>query len=476
MGLFGRRGRESQKTAAGARKFDLNIEEVLDGWEVRHAIREIIANAIDEQILTGTADMEIRQTGKKSFTILDRGRGIRPEHLTQNENAEKLSGKAPVIGRFGVGLKDALAVLSRRDVNVRISSRHCTLTTSLVGKHGFEDITTLHALVGPPGDDNMVGTEVMLENVEPVEVEGAKSLFRRFNGEDTLESTKYGDVIRKDGGPGRIYTNGVLVATEDNFLFSYDITKPTKKMRQMLNRERVNVGRQAYTERVKSILMDAKSAGVVRLLAGDVGGHETGMQHDETNWLDVSVRACKLLNAADENVVFATAGEQRKMASTIDDARREGRNVITIPDSVGDKLASAMDEDGGAVRDMRRYVEDLNERFEFQYVRPEDLTPTERRVWDITESILRLVGAPHLVGSLRISETMRPGRIDANGLCEGERITIKRSALSSMEGYAGVLLHEAAHATSGEGDVTREFESKLTWMLGRVAVLALERG
>lgn len=317
MGLFGRRGREQRKPASGVRKFDLNIEEVLDGWEVRHAIREIIANAIDEQILTGTVDMEIRQTAKKSFTIRDRGRGIRPEHLTQNENAEKMSGKAPVIGRFGVGLKDALAVLSRRGVNVRISSRHCTLTTSLAEKHGFEDISTLHALVGPPDDDNMAGTEVTLDNVEPAEMEGAKSLFRRFNGEDTLESTKYGDVIRTDGGPGRIYVNGVLVATEDNFLFSYDITKPTKKLRRMLNRERTNVGRQAYTERIKSILMDAKSAGVARMLAGDVGGHETGMQHDETNWLDVSVRACKLLNAADDNVVFATAGEQREMVSII---------------------------------------------------------------------------------------------------------------------------------------------------------------
>ena len=36
------------------KKFDLNIEEVLEDWEVYHALREIISNALDEQILSKT--------------------------------------------------------------------------------------------------------------------------------------------------------------------------------------------------------------------------------------------------------------------------------------------------------------------------------------------------------------------------------------------------------------------------------------
>ena len=42
--------------------FDLNMEEVLENWEVFHAIREIIANALDEQLITGTQKIEIYQT------------------------------------------------------------------------------------------------------------------------------------------------------------------------------------------------------------------------------------------------------------------------------------------------------------------------------------------------------------------------------------------------------------------------------
>ena len=32
------------------RYFDLNIEEILDNWKIHHGIREIISNALDEQL------------------------------------------------------------------------------------------------------------------------------------------------------------------------------------------------------------------------------------------------------------------------------------------------------------------------------------------------------------------------------------------------------------------------------------------
>ncbi len=40
--------------------FDLNIERVLKDWTVAHAVREVIANALDEQILTNTAAVASR--------------------------------------------------------------------------------------------------------------------------------------------------------------------------------------------------------------------------------------------------------------------------------------------------------------------------------------------------------------------------------------------------------------------------------
>jgi hypothetical protein len=69
--------------------FDLNIEKVLEHWMIPFAIRELIANALDEQALTGTADPVICKDDTGCWHVRDSGRGVRYEHLTQNENAEK---------------------------------------------------------------------------------------------------------------------------------------------------------------------------------------------------------------------------------------------------------------------------------------------------------------------------------------------------------------------------------------------------
>jgi len=68
------------------KKFDLNIEKILENWEVYHGIREIIANAIDEQILTGSKDMAIFKDVNNRWHIRDYGSGLKYEHLTQNES------------------------------------------------------------------------------------------------------------------------------------------------------------------------------------------------------------------------------------------------------------------------------------------------------------------------------------------------------------------------------------------------------
>ncbi len=134
--------------------FDLNIEQVLEHWEPEHAVREIIANALDEQVLTKSKPIEIYQKDGK-WHIRDYGRGIQYMHFTQNENKEKL--EAPnLIGKFGVGLKDALAVFYRKGITVEINSKYAYITLIMAKKSGF-DIETLHASFDEPKDANMVG-------------------------------------------------------------------------------------------------------------------------------------------------------------------------------------------------------------------------------------------------------------------------------------------------------------------------------
>lgn len=42
-------------------KIDSNFEQVTEKWEVFHALREIIATALDEQVLTRSKDIRIER-------------------------------------------------------------------------------------------------------------------------------------------------------------------------------------------------------------------------------------------------------------------------------------------------------------------------------------------------------------------------------------------------------------------------------
>ncbi len=70
------------------RLFDLNIDKFLEHWGPPEGIREIIANALDEQALTGARQVEVRPERPGVWIIRDYGRGLAPDHLTQNESPE----------------------------------------------------------------------------------------------------------------------------------------------------------------------------------------------------------------------------------------------------------------------------------------------------------------------------------------------------------------------------------------------------
>jgi len=457
------------------KKFDLNIEKVLEDWDVRHGLREVIANALDEQALTKTTDVEISKDKAGRWHIRDYGRGLKYEHLTQNENQEKQSHPDLVVGKFGVGLKDALATFDRRKIKVLMKSRHGDITIAKSSKHGFDDITTLNAVIDDPSEPDRVGTEFTFEGVTDADMAAAKDVFLRFSGDKPIETTAYGQVLDKGGRKvARIYITGLRVAEEENFLCSYNITSVNAAIRKALNRERTNVGRTAYTERVKAILLDCKQQQVAQLLVNDLKNYEAGTSHDELTWIDVQVHACKLLNAAG-NVIFLTPAELINAKDMVDHAQRDGYTVITIPESVKDKIYDLTDGRGKPMRDLEAYSAEWNESFEFEFINEKDLTKKERDVFRQTSAIFKLIGGrPKTIKEILISSTMRIEAFnhrEAAGIWGAGtgRIIIKRNQLKDLRSYAGTLLHETAHATSGASDISEEFEAELTKVLGTLA-------
>ena len=340
-------------------------------------------------------------------------------------------------------------------------------------------VITLHAAITAPSDTSFEGTKIKLVGIPDAEVMKAKDFFLKFSEEVQLEATQYGQILSPiKGKASRIYVNGIVVAEEEKFAFSYNITSLTAAMRKALNRERTNVGRTAYSDRVKSMLLAASSAAVANTLGAELEKVQLGTNADEVGWLDVAVHACQILNATGR-ILFVTAGELMLYPEAIDRARSDGYRVVNVSDNVRQSLRGLKDISGQSVRDLDVFDVEWQKSFAFQFVRAADLSKRECTVSDQRKAIACLVGGlPKVVKEIVISETMRPetlGGGDADGLWEPVtgRIIVKRSQLSSVAAFAGTLLHEIAHAKSGFCDVNRDFELVLMDFLGQTASQAL---
>jgi hypothetical protein len=453
--------------------FDLNVEKVLEHWTPAHAVREVIANALDEHALTGRADRpQIVKDGDGVWHVRDRGRGLRYRHLTQNESEEKRASDV-VVGQFGVGLKDALATFHRNGIGVRIASPHGVLGLVERSKHGFGDVVTLHATVGPPAD--IEGTDVALSGISDVDVAEAMRFFLVYD--DTVEalaSTPAGQVLaRADGERGSVYVRGVRVAEDDGLLFSYNVTKVDAKLRRALNRERANVGRSAYTDRVKAILLAVENPTVLTMLVGDMAGFARGATHDEVKWNDVAEWVVRKLADTDPSIVFVTAAQRWSHAELIRRAEVDGKHVFVIPDA----LAARLGDTDGEVTTLERFAADWNKRVVVEPIDPTRLSEVERSVLALADAVLAVVGRSGSGWTIVVSETLHlspDGTETANGLWEPaqRRIVINRRCLATPQLFVATVLHEVAHAVTGATDLTAAFEDGLTDLLGIVGTRA----
>ena len=458
------------------REFDLNIEKVLENWTLAHAIREIIANALDEQILSESQDIKIYKDGDGIWHIRDYGRGIQYHHLTQNENEEKQQ-NLHLIGKFGVGLKDALATFNRHKIYVSISSRHGYITIGESAKYGFDDITTLHAYIYPPLDNNIIGTDFAIAGCTEDDINAAKDMFLCFTGIKSLEKTEFGEILEKRGDCSEIFINGIKVAEEENFLFSYNITSLNSTLRKALNRERTNVGRSAYSERIKNILLSAEDNKVLEILTDNLEELSSGKQSDELKWIEVQKHAVKHLNAR-EDTVFVTPDEIKNSSGAIlDIVRSSGKKPVFVTENVMRKITDDVDVSGNQISTISTVINEFNESFQYDFVEYDDLSVDEKEIYDYTRGILEATNTNIKMSQIFISNCLQPDFPEESfgGIWEPleERIVIHRKMLRDLRTYAGVLIHEITHADTGLSDVSRSFETALTRWIGHFASLVI---
>ncbi len=159
-------------------------------------------------------------------------------------------------------------------------------------------------------------------------------------------------------------------------------------MKKKLNRERLNVGRTTYAERVRSILKSASSNSVQRILIDQVRKRATGEQCDEMAWIEISQMALNLMYAR-APVAYLTEHELQSRPDVLDNIRSDGYEPIVISEQQKEKLVAQILAGGPQVRTLETYVQEYNTSFEYKFVDYANLTSEEQRVYDLTPKILR---------------------------------------------------------------------------------------
>jgi hypothetical protein len=248
-------------------------------------------------------------------------------------------------------------------------------------------------------------------------------------------------------------------------------------LRRALNRERSNVGRSAYSDRVKAILTACRSTAVAGPLADDLNGYATGRLHDELAWRDVALHACRVLQT-NEKVIFVTPWQMAEGTAQMRYAQDDGYRIVVVPDDIARSLGCLTDLNGRPLVDFGRYRDEWNNSFSFTFIDPAAMTPAEQAVYARTREIAALAKVDlRRRPAVLISETMRLSDAGdpVQGVWEGaeQQIVIRRDQLTGLSSYAGTLLHEIGHMLSGTQDGTLDFETELSRLLGIAAAAAL---
>lgn len=198
-------------------KLDLNIGLKLN-WDVSKAILELVYNAWDEVQLNNSThfDVEINEREIIISNYTDKGKFLMPDHFLIDPDDFKKGNKA-VMGRYGTGLKKALAILVKREYEINIESGYHIYKVIVERK----DNTTVNAV------------KIKLEELKGIIFSGTKiTIMSKNNISNTIINhlTKRVFNLKYPHNKNTIVENGnhdfainnLIIENNPNLLFSYN--------------------------------------------------------------------------------------------------------------------------------------------------------------------------------------------------------------------------------------------------------------
>jgi len=439
-------------------KIKTNINpNYISNWTNIDAMREIIQEMLDVKYMY-KCDGKFSYI-KNKLVVTDSGPGLNKKDLALGvSNKTNIDG---AIGQFGEGMKLAMLVAARNNREMSVRTKDFIIKPAIEYNKDLE-IDTLTLTVNNTSTD-FIGTQFIYECTQQEFIE-LKNLFVETNDNfQVLESTERGDVLSPRG---YIFINGALASkfTERNLMFSYNFIN-NKELKEAQNRDRKIVDSNILYKNIAYIIGKITNTKLITkflknifdennlYFEGDVGYDVIIHEENKENW---------------RKSLFSIFGEKICLQSTpINDleASNLGYTVIKPQYTSFNHFLRNLNikNSGEVVRiDIGNYkVSEFNET-------------NQKTLLDIYNAILFLgfIELPEFDDIVIVDEIYENNEREIYGLWvpSENKILLKR-ILFEMDNFVllkGVLVHEIVHKNTGYSDRTREFELKLTEIIGEL--------
>jgi hypothetical protein len=324
---------------------DLNLgKNVLEHWSVSDALREIISNALDEHTKHNIKKIPIIKQNKRNdyFEIMDYGTGIKLKDFIQNANMAKVNDER-IIGTFGFGLKDALGVLCKKEIDFEILTNEYIFTPKYIKKQRGE---TLHIFVeeNKRRMSDEFGTRFVFKNLRTIDMNKAKQLFLQLNSDMPnilYEDKTHNKIFKFEGKKQSIYVNGVKIINNSGYHFSYDLNK-NKSFLTSFNRDRQNININIFKKPIQTILenlelFDVNNKILNKEVFDNIKKILTSLKLKEFSYVDILRNLIEQLNSIDK-YIFVDKSDKIHSSIIKEKIEKSKRTVFVLNDEIKKKF------------------------------------------------------------------------------------------------------------------------------------------
>lgn len=414
----------------------------IPNWTIAEALRELMANALD---IDDSPEISW-EDGR--VIISDNGPGIAKSFWVIGE------GNHGSIGQFGEGLKMAMLVLAREERTVTVATPGYSVEPSIIYSDTYE--STVLALAFTDKAQYVPGTVIQVECSED-EYANARGKFLKLEPQEYVNADLG---ILKDAGS--LYITGVYVSRIPA-LWGYDV--PSK---ELANRDRSVLDGKGVEAHVGKVLGQLNDVALISAMMA----HAIDNPESRSTYVEYSA----YIRPADSNhpawcAAFKDVfGDKACISSnnTDDDNYLIGEGFTVVGPSLPWYLRDALRTAG-----VLTSLEAIKAFNDVELIASIGLTESEADTLHIAHEIAISSTLASDVEQVIVVDEF-PARMGGGiqGAYRKQTVYILRSALQSLAIATGILIHERLHGM-GYDDVSREFESYMTVLLGELAVKAV---